>query len=43
MVVYVLSIVGVVLSILGALITGIATLIRTIKNKRTNKPSYFSR
>ena len=34
MVVYVLSIVGVSLSILGALLTGIATLIKTIKSKK---------
>lgn len=33
MVVYVLSIIGITFSILGALITGIATLIKAIKNK----------
>lgn len=33
MVIYVLSIVGISLSVLGALCTGIASLIKAIKNK----------
>jgi hypothetical protein len=35
MVIYVLSVLGITLSILGALLTGIASLIKTIKNKES--------
>ena len=35
MVIYVLSVLGITLSILGALLTGIATLIKTIKSKES--------